>query len=199
MMKQVKIIASELALKALTINQGFVDAHTVENHNDNRSEQIDAIEREWGLSGLAYCAMGECHVYAKAIAFLTNRPTDFPTLMRIIHHELSVFFTPSPLCQDMVDASKAKATWREDIKNARPGDLVFFNWSGATHAQHVEMFVALNAVGSYKTIGWNTTPGPDGNQSDGGGVYRRVRSRKQTLGYISINLPNFASRIVIVP
>lgn len=176
-----------LALKALEINLLFVTAGVRENNNDNRSEQIDAIEREWGLLGLAYCAMGECHVFAKALCLLLGRPADAATITAAVHHDLSHYFDPSPSCQDMVDAAVKRGSWRRDIRNAKPGDLVFFSWNGTSHASHVGMVKRVLPVGSVATIEWNTTPGPGGNQSDGGGVYERTRGQSVILGYLSIN------------
>lgn len=59
-------------------------------------------------------------------------------------------------------------------QQAQPGDLVCFDWDGDGLADHIG-FVEKN-FGSYlQTIEGNTTPASGGNQSNGGGVYRRTR------------------------
>lgn len=182
------ITGQQLALKALEVNTGFVNAHTTENNNDNRSEQIDAIEKQWGLRAEPYCAMGEVHVYAKALAFLSNRQTDFDTLHKIIFGDLKKFFDPSPSCQNMVDAARRRALYIEDISRAKPGDLVFFNFHESAHAEHVEMVAAPMQAGVLKTIGWNTKSGSIGDQREGGGVFARERGRGVILGFLQVNV-----------
>lgn len=63
----------------------------------------------------------------------------------------------------------------------QPGDLAFFNWRNNTRAwplpQHVGIVEAINPDGSLTLIEGNTQQGTTGNQSDGGGVWRRTRAR----------------------
>lgn len=62
----------------------------------------------------------------------------------------------------------------------RPGALVFFNWRDGSRKwplpQHVGLVESVNPNGSLITIEGNTQSGTVGNQSDGGGVYRRARA-----------------------
>lgn len=58
---------------------------------------------------------------------------------------------------------------------AKPGDIVFFSWSGNGVPDHVEIVEAASP-GGLTTIGFNT--GPEsyaGNQANGDGCYRRHR------------------------
>lgn len=75
-------------------------------------------------------------------------------------------------------------TWRETPK---PGDIVFFDWSGGHGtADHVGILEAIEWVGSVPvlvTLEYNTTSGIPGNQSDGGGMYRRRRAVATVAGY----------------
>jgi peptidoglycan hydrolase-like protein with peptidoglycan-binding domain len=64
------------------------------------------------------------------------------------------------------------------------GDIAFFDWTGRKRRGY-EMHVAIveEVSGSYiKTIEFNTVSG-SGNQSDGGGVYKRTRHISLTVGF----------------
>lgn len=68
-----------------------------------------------------------------------------------------------------------------DPKTAQPGDIVFFDWDGAGHADHVEI-VESNGKTFLTTIGGNTSPeGVKGSQQNGGGCYRRKRLLDKTI------------------
>jgi surface antigen len=69
-------------------------------------------------------------------------------------------------------------------RTPRPGSLVFYNWPDAVNrVQHVGIVEAVNADGSIVTIEGNTTSGVAGDQSHGGGVWRRRRSTSAVVGY----------------
>jgi hypothetical protein len=62
----------------------------------------------------------------------------------------------------------------------RPGDVVFFDWGGsllASNVDHVGIVEAPLPDGRIQTIEGNTSPSDFGSQSNGGGCYRRIRSR----------------------
>lgn len=70
------------------------------------------------------------------------------------------------------DKSKPYST----IKNGKPGDLILFDWSGNHSSRdHVAIIVSKNKDGSYNTIEGNTSPTNAGSQSNGEGVYKKVR------------------------
>lgn len=61
-------------------------------------------------------------------------------------------------------------------KPPRPGDVLVFDWNWSTPAtNHVGILERVLPSGNYQTIEGNTSPGSSGSQSNGGGVYRRVR------------------------
>lgn len=70
-------------------------------------------------------------------------------------------------------------------RTPRVGSLVFFNWpgDGVDRIQHVGIVEAVNADGTITTIEGNTTSGNAGDQSNGGGVYRRKRSLGSVVGF----------------
>lgn len=73
--------------------------------------------------------------------------------------------------------------WLVSWANARPGDLVCFDWDGDGEADHIgiaEYFYDW----SVQTIEGNTSSDAAGSQSNGGGVYRRVRSRSDVAAII---------------
>lgn len=68
--------------------------------------------------------------------------------------------------------------------NGQRGDIVFFDWSGQKRRGHeAHVAVAEKFEGNYVyTIEFNTVGGA-GNQSDGGGVYKRKRHISTIVGY----------------
>lgn len=63
------------------------------------------------------------------------------------------------------------------------GDIVFFNFTGGSGADHVEIIVEKgSSSGLFVTVGGNTTPGNEGSQYNGGTVARKTRYSSQFLG-----------------
>ena len=87
---------AELGPKALEIAHGFAASGLHEATGRNDGEQIDKIERFFGMQGEPYCAMGLAFCYMKAYAFLTGQPTDNKTLKAILANDLPVTSTPHP-------------------------------------------------------------------------------------------------------
>lgn len=82
------------------------------------------------------------------------------------------YFAYTVYCRDQY----RKAGREVDPRDARPGDLVFFDWKPGTGIDHVG-FCELNlGPTGLQTIEGNTSGTWQGSQSNGGGVYRRVRS-----------------------
>ena len=59
------------------------------------------------------------------------------------------------------------------------GDLAFFNFHGGPLPEHVELIVARKSYGWYQTIGFNTSPGEEGSQDNGGCVALKTRHISQ--------------------
>lgn len=71
---------------------------------------------------------------------------------------------------------KAKAAgWI--TKNPQPGDVVVFDWNGDGRHDHTGIFVEMNGS-KVVCIEGNTSPDHRGDQSNGGGVYKRIRDIK---------------------
>lgn len=76
------------------------------------------------------------------------------------------------------------ATRGQGDKRPRPGDLVFYDWPDQLRrVQHVGIVEAVLPDGTIQTIEGNTTSGAAGDQSHGGGVWRRRRSQSAVVGY----------------
>lgn len=65
--------------------------------------------------------------------------------------------------------------WLVRREDAREGDLVCFDWDDDGVADHIGI-VEIKYAWSFQTIEGNTSGSWRGSQSNGGGVYRRVRS-----------------------
>lgn len=69
-------------------------------------------------------------------------------------------------------------------RTPRAGDLVFYDWPDrVARIQHVGLVEAVNGDGTLTTIEGNTTSGVAGDQSHGGGVWRRRRSQSAVVVY----------------
>lgn len=84
-------------------------------------------------------------------------------------------------CPYHVSSFKRRGRWH--TSNPQPGDVVFFDWGRDGVADHVGFVVRDLGDGRIETIECNTQSGAAGNQSDGGGVYRRYRSKSTVMGY----------------
>lgn len=126
------------------------------------------------LNGQAWCAMFACWVFDRA-----GGGTLIPRAA----------YTPT-FWQWFVDR-------KQGDRQPRPGDLVFYNWPDSINrVQHVGIVEAVNPDGTITTIEGNTTSGQAGDQSHGGGVWRRRRSQSAVVGY---GHPAFAAPPVAVP
>ena len=77
--------------------------------------------------------------------------------------------------------------------DVRPGDVVFFDWGGSQNLDaidHVGLVEAVLPDGRIQTIEGNTSRSDVGSQSNGGGVWRRVRNRGAIAGF---GRPNYAA------
>jgi cell wall-associated NlpC family hydrolase len=69
------------------------------------------------------------------------------------------------------------------VGQAQPGDVVFFQFDDDIQPDHVGIVVKNNPLRkSLVCVEGNTSSGNAGSQSNGGGVYRRVRSYSLVMG-----------------
>lgn len=69
---------------------------------------------------------------------------------------------------------------------ARAGDLVCFDWDKDGIADHVGLFDKRLTPTTFSTVEGNTSSTDGGSQSNGGGVYRKVRNRDQVRGIVRV-------------
>jgi hypothetical protein len=76
------------------------------------------------------------------------------------------------------------------LGEARPGDFVYFKWPGVSGAicDHVGIFLALGKS-AVTCVEGNTSPDNAGSQNNGGGVYKRTRSRGLVAGAVRVPYP----------
>lgn len=82
--------------------------------------------------------------------------------------------TPTASCLTIRDGAKKAGLIRKNKKDAKPGDLVLYDWDGNGNPDHVGI-VEKAYSGYVQAIEGNTSSGNSGSQSNGGGVYRRTR------------------------
>lgn len=75
-------------------------------------------------------------------------------------------------CPSIEALAKSRGRW---YSSPRVGDLVLYSF-GAREAIHVGIVEKVNAT-TIQTIEGNTSSGASGSQNNGGGVYRRIRTR----------------------
>lgn len=91
---------------------------------------------------------------------------------------------PTASCLTALNGAKNAGIVRKSKKDAKPGDLVLFVWSG-TQPDHIGI-CELNKGSYIQTIEGNTSSGTSGSQSNGGGVYRRTRSWDNVLAVVAV-------------
>ena len=81
-----------------------------------------------------------------------------------------LFGAKTASCSRLYANHKTQEVPRADL---RPGDIVFFDWSGGTETEHVGIVQKVSGS-TLTTIEGNT--GASGDQSNGDGVYRKTRA-----------------------
>ena len=66
-----------------------------------------------------------------------------------------------------------------DKNSGEPGDLVFLNFYGGNQPEHVGRIVERRKYGWYQTIEFNTSPGEEQSQDNGGCVALKLRHLSQ--------------------
>jgi hypothetical protein len=127
---------------------------------DCRHNRIDAWQREFGLSGVAWCGcfVGYGLRVVAGIADIDDRIVWVP-------------FIPE-------DARAGRHGWSCLVPavDAVPGDVGLLCWNAEGEPEHTGFVIANHPTRRVmRTIEGNTTTGDDGDQSRGGGVFERER------------------------
>jgi len=75
-----------------------------------------------------------------------------------------------------------------NLNRVQPGDWVYFDWGHGI--AHVGMFLKHNSDGTVQTIEGNTSFDSSGDQSNGGAVAHRVRSRSSVAACVAVPYKN---------
>lgn len=117
------------------------------------------------LNGQKWCAMFVSWVFDHA-----NHPLGFIQTKNGIHH-----------CQSAHNYYKEKGKLTSD---PQPGDIVIYDWEGNGHADHIGIFIRWTDSNKTTIEAWegNTS---NANNSDGGRVMKRTRSRNLIKSFIN--------------
>jgi hypothetical protein len=155
-------VVSRSRLLAWALGQVGTTEHASGSKPASRRDQkrIDAWQREFGLSGVAWCGcfVGYGLRVVAGIADIDDRVVWVP------------FITE--------DARAGRHGWSRVVPavDAVPGDVGVLCWSTAGEPEHVGFVIANDQARSVMhTLEGNTTSGDDGDQSSGGGVFERQR------------------------
>lgn len=131
--------------------------------NSNRT----VFGQRYGLNGVPWCAIWVADVYRRNGHDLRAELTS------------AWAYTPAGL------AAGRRAGWAVKHRDARPGDIVFFDFPGGEAVDHVGVVTANLGDKGVATIEANTSPGTAGSQANGGGVYARTRPWSLVAGVLS--------------
>lgn len=142
--------------------------------NSNRGLVIDKIQSLFNFKGQQYCVIFVLYCYLEACIKLK---INFP-------------FPKTASSQSLFEDAKAKGFVYYDPKFIKPGDIVIWRklklWQG--HAGLITSVLLNN--NTFRTIEGNTSNSNFGSQSDGDGIYKRIRSANK----LNFSFSNFYIR-----
>lgn len=155
----IKRHSTTAAGKAINYAQLYVG--TIEDPGrPNRGPQVDKWQRAVDMIGQPWCgAFAFCAVRAGGVKGLSWRMRYTPYIVDDARRGVNGMLKLVPL------------------NEARVGDLLLYNWDGGA-VDHVGLFLSRDKFGIHAIEG-NTTSGSAGDQSNGGGVWRRTRQPNQ--------------------
>jgi len=128
---------------------------------NNRGIIIDKIEKEFGLIGQAYCVMFILYCYIQAVK----------------QYSQELLLPKTASSQTLFEYAQKQNLTYQDPTLLKPGDIAIYRkfklWEG-----HAALVVSnyLPEDKTFLTIEGNTSNSNYGSQSDGDGIYKRVRS-----------------------
>lgn len=117
---------------------------------------------------------GRAYAERHGAAFAANGVPYCDMLVTKCLREIGITNFDSAYVPGRIATARARG-WLVRREDAREGDLVCFDWDGDGVADHIGI-VEIKYSWSFQTIEGNTSGSWRGSQSNGGGVYRRVRS-----------------------
>lgn len=142
--------------------------------NSNKSPY--GLWYEPSLNGQKWCAM-----FVSWVFYHAGLPLGHIQTKNGIHH-----------CQSAHNYYKEKG---RITVNPEPGDIVIYDWEGNGHADHIGIFIKWTTADKTAIEAWegNTSTG---NNSDGGRVMKRIRSRNLIKSFIN---PGVYTEVTVVP
>lgn len=134
----------------------------------NGGGMIDAWERRLGFGHVAWCGI-----------FAANMLI-YGGVKNVTSRLASVYF----ICMDAQAKRGCFRGWTHDPGSVMRGDLAVLFGPNV----HVEI-VDYIKNGIVYTVGGNTSSGPGGSQSNGGGVFKRARSLSDVYGFALVDYP----------
>jgi len=137
----------------------------------------------WGMNGHHYCGMFVCWCAEQAGMKTTNREKKpyVGAMPNSIAVPVGVKIFKDKDCY--VSNGNSKSERQNSTIKPEPGDIVFFSWNFNSSADHVGIVVEDMGNGIVKCYEGNTTPGKEGANQTGSGVWERLRSKSTILGY----------------
>ena len=146
----------------------------------NKVAQLSAIAKELGLS-TAYQNMGwSWCAFATGLSGLKAGSNVYKTLFGGSFNSKLVLYVPQIYAYAQSGIHGLRLIGRDQ---ARPGDLVVFNWDGGV-PDHMGRLIAKKDSNTILTVEGNTSPSAAGSQNNGDGVYMRIRYQNTVYGFI---------------
>lgn len=167
-----------------------------EQGGNNLGDSVQAWQRfAGGVAGESWCNDFCYSMYLKAWCsmkgLLLGKLTDAQSRQIMLDHaseftsETHIARTGS--CQVSFDAAKAQGRAHSKGFDALPGDQVYFDFpvrrKQLGRAHHTGIVLECRTDGTIRTVEGNTSSGIVGPQSDGDGVFMRVRGRDYIYGF----------------
>jgi len=130
---------------------------------NNRGKRVEQYQRADGLPGTGY---SWCMSFVQWCYLKANHP--LPNLTASVGLFLNY---------------ARKVGWV--VQKPARGDLICFNFDADNWPDHVGFVVRVMPL-SILTVEGNTSPSAKGSQSDGGGVYTRVRRKSSRNAYVRV-------------
>lgn len=155
-------------------NAGYVET------SRNVVPQLQALAKSLGLSapyqamGWSWCAL------ATGLSGLKVGSKSAKALFAGSFNQHLPLYVPAIYGHALAGRFGLKLVSREQ---AMPGDLVVFNWDGGV-PDHIGRLVQKKDANTFLSVEGNTSVGTTGSQSNGDGVYQRVRYYNTVSGFI---------------
>lgn len=148
----------EVIKLAITVARNFIG--TLEDPKDsNRGVKIDMIQKTFGFTGVQYCVLFVLYCYKFACE---RQRINYP-------------FPKTASSQSLYQWALEKGYIETDFSKLKHGDIVIWRklltWQG--HAAIVESIAPDRSA--FTSIEGNTQNSDEGDQREGGGIFRRVR------------------------